>query len=269
MRKGAGISGLSRHTATTSSYATLSSSISASQVTSLEASLASFREALLTFSRQHRDDIRADPAFRHQFTKMCSVLGVDPLSGPATGKAGGGFWGGLGLGEWSYELCVQVVDVCVSTRPGNGGMIEMKDLIKRVGKMRSGKGNAGASTGSGAGGAEVAISREDVTRAIGLLSPLAGYSVVAIGGIEFVRSVPRELDTDQSSLLVIAATTGGRLTELVIRHNLGWNDVRARQALDDSVMREGLGWVDEQDTERSVWLMPAVDFGGVDAGADV
>lgn len=265
MRKGAGISGLSRHTATTSSYATLSSSISASQLTSLEASLASFREALLTFSRQHRADIRADPAFRHQFTRMCSVLGVDPLSGPATatGKASGGFWGGLGLGEWSYELCVQVVDVCVSTRAGNGGMIEMKDLIRRVGKMRG----YDTATSSGTGG-QGEISKEDVTRAIGLLKPLAGYTVVPIGGIEFVRSVPRELDTDQSTLLVIAATTGGRLTETRIKRQVGWTDVRARQALEDSVMREGLGWVDEQDSERSVWLMPAVDFEaqGVEGG---
>ena len=271
MRKGAGISGLSRHTATTSSYATLSSSISASQVTSLESSLASFREALLTFSRQHRDDIRADPAFRHQFTKMCSVLGVDPLSGPTNGKSSGaaGFWGGLGLGEWSYELCVQVVDVCVSTRAGNGGMIEMRDLIRRVGKMRglpdvdsSSSTAAGTSVQKGRSRNTGEITKEDVTRAISLLSPLAGYSVIPIGGIEFVRSVPRELDTDQSALLVVAATTGGKLTESRIKRELGWGDVRARQAMEDSVMREGLGWVDEQDTEWSVWLMPAVNFEG-------
>lgn len=263
MRKGAGISGLSRHTAATSSYASLSTSISASQLTSLETSLASFREALLTFSRQHRDDIRADPAFRHQFTKMCSVLGVDPLSGPTTGR-GGGFWGGLGLGDWSYELCVQVVDVCVSTRAGNGGMIEMNDLIRRVGRMRGFDASANSTT-TGKGKGEV-ISKEDVIRAIGLLKPLAGYSVIAVGGIDFVRSVPRELDTDQSALLVISATTGGRLTESRIRKDLGWGDVRARQALEDSVMREGLGWVDEQDSERSVWLIASVEFEGQGLG---
>lgn len=268
MRKSAGISGLSRHTANTSSYASLSSSLSASQLTSLETSLASFREALLTFSRQHRDDIRADPAFRHQFTKMCSVLGVDPLSGPMTSKAGGGFWGGLGLGEWSYELCVQVVDVCVSTRGGNGGMIEMNDLIKRVGKMRGLETTTPTSVSMTAKPTgkqkdkEQTISREDITRAIGLLSPLAGYSVVSIGGVDFVRSVPRELDTDQSALLVIAATTGGRLTETHLRQSLGWNDVRARRAVEDSVMREGLGWVDDQGSQRAVWLIAAVEFEG-------
>lgn len=193
---------------------------------------------------------------------MCFVLGVDPLSGP-TGRGAGGFWGGLGLGEWSYELCVQVVDVCVSTRAGNGGMIEMHDLIRRVGKMRGLENGPNTNIGKGKG--EV-ISREDVTRAIGLLKPLAGYSVVPIGGIDFVRSVQRELDTDQSALLVIAATTGGRLTESRVRRELGWNDVRARQALEDSVMREGLGWVDEQDSERSVWFIASVEFEGQGLG---
>jgi len=194
---------------------------------------------------------------------MCAVLGVDPLSGPTGGSgagssksiSGSGFWGGLGLGEWSYELCVQVVDVCVSTRGGNGGMIEMNELIRRVSKMRG-------VDASNEGGGE--ITSEDIKRAIGLLKPLAGYSVIPIAGMEFVRSVPRELDTDQSTLLVVAADDGGRLTEAGLRRKTGWSDVRARQALEDAVMREGLGWVDEQGSERSVWLIAAVDF--VDRG---
>ena len=145
----------------------------------------------------------------------------------------------------------------------------MRDLIRRVGKMRglpdvdsSSSTAAGTSVQKGRSRNTGEITKEDVTRAISLLSPLAGYSVIPIGGIEFVRSVPRELDTDQSALLVVAATTGGKLTESRIKRELGWGDVRARQAMEDSVMREGLGWVDEQDTEWSVWLMPAVNFEG-------
>jgi ESCRT-II complex subunit VPS22 len=144
-------------------------------------------------------------------------------------------------------------------------MIEMNDLIKRVGKMRGLGSGPSTAAGGGKGKGEV-ISKEDVIQAIGLLKPLAGYSVVPIGGVDFVRSVARELDTDQSALLIIAATTGGRLTESRIRRELGWGDVRARQALEDSVMREGLGWVDEQDSERSVWLIASVEFEGQGLG---
>ena len=253
MRKGAGISGLSRHTATTSSYASLSSTISASQLASLQTSLESFREALTSFAIAHRSDIRRDPAFRHQFQKMCAAIGVDPLAGSrsAASSSKGGLAAGwsdvLGLGEWQYEVAVQVVDICVSTRDRNGGMIEIGELTRRVDKLRGGDSN---------------VSKEDVYRAIDLLRPLgAGYTITPVGGSIYVRSVPRELDTDQSLLLVIAASTGGRLRTRDVKRSTGWEDVRVKLALEDCIMREGMGWVDDQvDGERDVWLVAAVDF---------
>ncbi|KAI9636709.1 putative negative regulation of transcription by glucose-related protein [Dioszegia hungarica] len=259
MRKGAGISALSRHSQTASSYSTLSSSITASQLSTLESSLSSFKDHLLVFAREHRQDIRKDPAFRHQFQKMCAAIGVDPLAGGGGPGGGGGGKGKgwwtevLGLGEWQYELAVQVVDVCVSTKEGNGGMIAMPDLISRVERLRTG-GRADT------GGAEV--TEEDILRSLDLLKPLAaGYTTHSIAGTTFVRSVPKELDTDQSLLLVLASDAGGRLTERGVMQTTGWSNVRARTVLEDCVMREGLGWVDEQGDERCVWVIAAVDFG--------
>jgi ESCRT-II complex subunit VPS22 len=157
------------------------------------------------------------------------------------------------LGEWQYELAVQVVDVCVSTKEGNGGMIAMPDLIARVERLRTG----GRADSSG-----VEVTEEDILRSLDLLRPLAaGYTTHSIAGTTFVRSVPKELDTDQSFLLVLASDAGGRLTERGVMQTAGWSDVRARTALDDCVMRDGLGWVDEQGEERSVWLIASVDFG--------
>lgn len=246
MKKGAGISALSRHTATTSSYSALSTPITQTQFTSLQTSLHSFRFALTSFASAHRSDIRKDPAFRHQFQKMCATLGVDPLAGGAPAKAGAWWTEVLGLGEWQYELAVQVVDVCVSTRERNGGMIEIEELACRVVRMR--------------GGGD--ITREDILSSLELLRPLhAGYSVYPVGGSLFVRSIPRELDTDQSLLLVVAADSGGRLTEGLVQSKTGWNAVRCRTVLDECVMREGLGWVDAQGADREVWLIAAVDFG--------
>ncbi|KLT44338.1 winged helix DNA-binding domain-containing protein [Cutaneotrichosporon oleaginosum] len=280
MRKGAGISGLSRHTATASSYASLSSSLSATQLAALETQLASFRDSLVSFTAAHRADIRADPAFRHQFQKMCAALGIDPLAG--TGRPA--WWASLGLGEWAAELALQVVDVCVSTREANGGVIEMGELIARVEAMRRGAplttaptsmasapAPARAGAGAGAGSAPSALLRpfkrasgditpDDIRRALDLLAPLrAGYSVHVAGGVTFVRSVPRELDTDQSMLLVLAADSvpRGRLDAFDVAKAAGWSGSRAKTALDDAVMREGMGWVDE---DGSVWLLAAVEF---------
>lgn len=288
MRKGAGISALSRHSTTNSSYAALSSSISSTQLSLLQSSLSQFQNALLQFTLNHKDDIKRDPAFRYQFQKMCAAIGVDPLAGSSSrkSKAGGGGVGGMwgemiGLGEMVYEISVQVVDVCISSRGVNGGMIELQELTARINRMRGvGRKFNPPTTLSPASSMTTtltpkeekkkelekevgAITTDDVLRAIELLKPLyAGYTIVQIGHQTYVRSVPRELDTDQSTLLTLAASTGGRLQRNKVRRATGWTDVRITTVLDDCVMREGMGWVDDQagTGEREVWLIAAVTF---------
>ncbi|WVF65605.1 hypothetical protein IAT40_000335 [Kwoniella sp. CBS 6097] len=298
MRKGAGISALSRHTAVSSSYSTLSSTISSNQLTTLQSSLESFRSSLLEFAIAHRNDIRADPAFRHQFQKMCAALGVDPLAGSGKGKstAGsvGGWWSELvGMGEWEYELAVQVVDVCVSSRKVNGGMIEMGDLIRRVEKLRRGglaattpspnttKNGSMAPALSAAKGVKSSpnigqITPEDILRSLEILKPLqAGYTIhrppptatntnfspAKTQFQTYIRTIPRSLDTDQSVLLSIAATTSGRLIPREVRLLTGWSAERVGIVLEDCVMREGLGWVDEQvGSGAEIWVIAATSF---------
>jgi ESCRT-II complex subunit VPS22 len=259
MRKGAGISGLTRQTATSANYSALSTTLSTQQLASLSSSLESFRETLIAFAAAHRADIRKDPAFRHQFQKMCAAIGVDPLAGAKSGR--GAWWAEqLGRGEWAAELALQVVDVCVSTRERNGGIIEMGELIARVERMRrGGEKEKDKSTAPSTTPDTATITPDDIVRALDLLRPLkAGYSTHTLGGLTYVRSTPRELDTDMSMLLVLAAGAG-RLTQDGVVEATGWTSLRARTALDDCVMRHGLGWVDEQD-EGAVWVVAAVEF---------
>lgn len=47
--------------------------------------------------------------------------------------------------------------------------------------------------------------RDDIVRAIRTLKPLSGgFEVLHIGSHKMVRSVPKELDKDQSALLLLA-----------------------------------------------------------------
>jgi ESCRT-II complex subunit VPS22 len=44
-----------------------------------------------------------------------------------------GFWSEvLGVGDFYYELAVQMIDVCLSTRAHNGGLIAVEDMLKRL-----------------------------------------------------------------------------------------------------------------------------------------
>jgi len=49
-----------------------------------------------------------------------------------------GFWAQiLGVGDFYYELAVQIIDVCLSTRPLNGGLISLEELLRRLKASRS------------------------------------------------------------------------------------------------------------------------------------
>lgn len=239
-RGGAGLAAFDRQEQSNRSFAQLSSALSQSQVDHLHSQLNQFRTALAHFASTHRESIRSDPTFRHAFQQMCSSIGVDPLAGPRKG----GWWAELlGMGDWQYELGVQIVDVCVSTRERNGGLIEMSELVRLVSKLR--------------GVSRSVITEEDVVRSIKTLQPLGpGYQLVEIGGRKMVRSVVKELDEDQSVVLAIAQLEGGRIVEDILVQRNGWTRERARAALENMVHRDGLCWLDDQDEQcgRAYWV---------------
>ncbi|KAG6829846.1 hypothetical protein H0H92_003289 [Tricholoma furcatifolium] len=245
-RGGVGLAAFDRQQQSKRSFAQLSSALSRSQVEHLHSQLSHFRTALAHFASAHRDSIKNDPTFRHAFQQMCSSIGVDPLAGPRKG----GWWAEmLNLGDWQYELGVQIVDVCISTRERNGGLIEMSELVRLVTKLR------------GVQGGE--ITEDDVIQSIKTLEPLgAGYQVVNIGGKKMVRSVVKELDEDQSVVLAIAQTQGGRVVEDTLVRQKGWARERARAALENMVHRDGLCWLDDQDEEcgRAYWTLSAMHW---------
>ncbi|KAK0548615.1 ESCRT II complex subunit Dot2 [Tilletia horrida] len=301
MRRGGGLAALERHSTTTSSFADLSSDLSAAQLTELRNQLSTFSSALRSFATTHRAQILRDPEFRHAFQKMCASLGVDPLSGGGGGgpagsgssssssplsKRGSSIWADIlpGLSDFQYDLGVQIIDVCVSTRALNGGMISMDELILRIQALRSG--SSAPSTLSSSTAASV-ITPEDIARSIQLLEPLgSGYAIINVPSIgpssasltsssntfgkrgagshppnirQMVRSVPREMDMDAQTVLGLllqasssAGTGGGYITlDIVVQPNMAmgktaWTQDRASAVLDGMLMGEGTLWVDNQ-----------------------
>ncbi|KAI0264651.1 EAP30/Vps36 family-domain-containing protein [Gloeopeniophorella convolvens] len=248
---GAGLAALHRQQDSQRSFDALSTQLSRAQVDTLHAQLDQFRAALTRFATHHRAAIRSDPRFRHAFQQMCAAIGVDPLAGPRRG----GWWEeALGLGDWQSELGVQIVDVCVSTRPRNGGLIELAELVRLVARLR---GLAGG-----------AITEEDVVRSIRALRPLgAGYEVLDVGGAggrRMVRSVPRALDADQMVVLALAAEGGGRVDEDMLVSGKEWAPERARGVLQTMLLTDGTCWLDEQDGPngmgRAYWIPAAMQW---------
>jgi ESCRT-II complex subunit VPS22 len=98
------------------------------------------------------------------------------------------------------------------------------------------------------------IIRDDIVRSISALSPLGpGLDVITLpSGERYIRSIPKELNPDQATVLEIAGISG-YVSVGILKLNLRWEDERSRSVLEDLVS-EGMVWVDDAAGERKYWI---------------
>lgn len=292
MRRGVGIGAIQQRQKLDAAAAARGTVLTTDRMEHVESQIAAFEANLAEFARKYRAEINKNPDFRRAFAKMTTSIGVDPL---ASSK---GFWGKmLGVGDFYYELGVQIVDVCFSTRATNGGLMSVNELTARLTRMRSGRGKSGGAApagGAAAAGAAVgasrgvatssgaaaheAISVDDVLRAIEKLGLLGGgYRVVRVGVELFVMSVPYELNADQTLVLQFcsrAAASGaagaassatgaavGWVTVASLARGLSWERGRAEGTL-TALLKEGMAWLDAGNPEAAAegprYYFPAI-----------
>ncbi|KAK8257921.1 EAP30/Vps36 family-domain-containing protein [Phyllosticta capitalensis] len=249
-RRGVGLSAFDQHRITQAQYASHGTNMRAQHVSSLQSQLSVFQSLLHQFSITHAKDIRSNPTFRAEFARMCNAIGVDPLAssnrkgdgGNKSGGGGGSFWAqmlGGSVNDFYFELAVRVVEVCRETRAENGGMIALLEVRQRVQK------------GRGIGGG-MEVSDDDILRAVKSLEPLgSGFTIMKLGHKQMIRSVPKELNTDQSAVLE-AIQVLGYVTVSMLQINLGWERARCMAIIDD-LMTDSLVWVDKQTEETEYW----------------
>ncbi len=93
---------------------------------------------------------------------------------------------------------------------------------------------------------------DDILRAVTTLRPLGtSYSTIKVGHKIYIRSVPKELNLDQSAVLE-AAQLLGYVSVSMLMLNLRWPRARAKTAIDDLVS-ESMLWVDKQCDEWEYW----------------
>ncbi|KAG2491363.1 hypothetical protein HYH03_010362 [Edaphochlamys debaryana] len=236
MRRGPGIAGLQHAVRQKEQFKAAGEEVKKNTLQALQEQLVAFRSSLEEFARRHRSEVRSDPVFRAQFHAMCASVGVDPLSSSKS------LWASaLGLGDYYYELGVQVVEACLASRSLNGGLMELGALQRAVARRR--------------GTSAEPVSQDDVVRAIKKLRVLGGgFELLSIGGRSFVRSVPGELNTDKNTAIEAAGSRGfTSVPELSVAK--GWPQGRAESVL-QALTLEGLAWVDDgaPDRVRLYWF---------------
>ena len=111
-------------------------------------------------------------------------------------------------------------------------------------------------------------SRDDILRAVGTLKPLgSSYAVIKVGSKPFIRSVPKELNTDQSAVLE-AVQVLGYITVSMLMINLNWTRPRSQTTIDD-LIGESMLWVFQDDHAEAEYWSPGFMLEGHDAILDV
>ncbi|KAJ9649452.1 ESCRT II complex subunit Dot2 [Coniosporium tulheliwenetii] len=242
-----GLSAFSRTQITAAQYASHGRTLQETHASSLQTQLAVFQSLLHQFAVTHAKDIRSNPTFRAEFARMCNAIGVDPLASSHTARggkeSGGSFWSqmlGGSVNDFYFELAVRVVEVCRDTRAENGGLVAVAEVRQRVQKGRG----------------------DDILRAVKSLEPLgSGFTILNLGHKQMIRSVPKELNTDQSTVLE-AIQVLGHVTVSMLQINLNWERPRAIAVIDD-LMADSLVWVDKQADETEYWSPTFIhDTGG-------
>ena len=84
------------------------------------------------------------------------------------------------------------------------------------------------------------------------LNPLgSGFSIINVGSKQMIRSIPKELNTDQSRVLE-AIQVLGYVTVSMLQDNLVWEQARAETVIED-LLADSLVWVDLQAPETEYW----------------
>lgn len=242
MRRRAGIGAIQKQKLEQEKYKDKGTEIQENQFEQMSKQLEVFRTNLEEFATKHKKEIRKNAQFRRQFQEMCASIGVDPL---ASGK---GFWSVLGIGDFYYELSVQIVEVCLATNYKNGGLISLDELRVRLIQSR------------GKNKQNQEISNDDLLSASRKLRIFGnGFSVYPIGkGQYMVQSIPGELSMDHTAVLTQAASGGyANVSVSMLEQELRWERERAHKAL-EYMVKEGLAWIDTQDPKEPLYWFPSL-----------
>ncbi|XP_050299167.1 vacuolar-sorting protein SNF8 isoform X2 [Anthonomus grandis grandis] len=242
MRRRAGLGAIQKQKLEQEKYKDKSNEIQENQFEQMTRQLEFFKTNLEEFASKHKSEIKKNPEFRRQFQEMCSSIGVDPLS------SGKGFWSILGIGDFYYELAVQIIEVCLATNNKNGGLISLEELRTRLINAR------------GKRKEHQEISKDDLLRAAQKLKIFgSGFNVIPYGrGKYMVQSLPGELSMDHSAILTQTSSLNSSFVSVsILRKQLNWEPERCKNAL-ENLVNQGLAWVDLQNTCEKLYYFPSL-----------
>lgn len=147
----------------------------------------------------------------------------------------------MGIGEYYYELAVQILEICILQRDKYGALLELSRLQTFVNQSRSRfkrkKSDQQLVTllffllTAGRRSTNLLLrNRDDIHQAIRTITPLGnGVQLIVIGDKHYLQSVPGTLDTDTVKALEVAQQSGSLNAADLL--NLCWGALRVELCL--------------------------------------
>ncbi|OUC40689.1 EAP30/Vps36 family protein [Trichinella nativa] len=228
MRRSVGVGAIQRKKESMAKFKEKGQCIVSENLQQLTALMDVFRDKLELFASKHQHEIRKNPTFRRQFLEMCATVGVDPL---ASSK---GFWSTkLNIGQFYYELAMQMIEVCMATAPYM--TVGMTFRIHYYGRIVQ------------TSNAFQRQNPEDILKAaksIEILGP--GFSVIKMPkeNTYLIKTTPKEISVDHLSVLQLGKENGFVSNEM-LAERLNWANYRIKTVITE-MLAEGTVWIDSQ-----------------------
>ena len=222
----------------TEKFQNLGSSVISKQREELETQLHVFQAALLAFKNEHVSEIVQNEEVRTQFSEICIAFGIDLLVVASSLSSNTD-----NNSERRSQLCLKIIEICDSTRHVNGGLILLKDLLDLI--------NTDTWVNQDL---NLKFTTDDISDALNHLQVLGNeLELIKIGKHQYVKNIPQDLNTDQSSILNTADVLG-YVSISILRDNFGWKKVRCTVAIDELVSN-GILWLDiREGHETKYWI---------------
>lgn len=152
------------------------------------------------------------------------------------------------MGDFYFELSIQIVEICLALAESTGGMLEISELKEHLARSRRQKKQ------------QQEITTEDVLLATRKLKIFGNsFQVHSLGKNRYIiQSIPGELSLQETKALTVAANQEkGAITKSLLMKELGWNEMRTQQAI-DKLISEGLVWIDEQAENEASYYFPSL-----------
>lgn len=164
------------------------------------------------------------------------------------------------MGDFYFELSIQIVEICLAIADSTGGMLEINELRDRLNRSRRQKSK------------QQEITNEDILLATKKLKIFGNsFQVHSLGkNRHIIQSIPGELSLQETKALTVASEQdNGSVTKSLLMKELGWNELRTQQAI-EKLISEGLVWIDEQNPDEPSYWFPSLfpDRKEVDVGAE-